>query len=333
MRAGQLSRRRFLLLALVAALTGRAGPPWAQTPGASPRRVGVLAPSTSAKEEITLEPFFDAMRRLGWIEGKNIVYDRAYAADGQDALPRLASELVARKPDLIYAPPATAAVAARQATRTIPIVFGSVVDPVASGLVASLANPGGNVTGVSSIADSLAPKRIELLREIMPRAKRIGLLGDSNDPVTKIDQIALAPVARSFGLTLVVAYAANPAEFQAAVASLIAQKVDVIMTTTSLVFNLRKRLIELADPRHLPVIGHRAQMADDGALLSYGASLADQLRRSANLVDKILKGAKPSEVPVEQPTKFELVINMKTATALGIRIPQSILLRADRVVE
>jgi putative ABC transport system substrate-binding protein len=327
-----LNRRRFLGVAVGAILSRPTSSASAQTPG-TPRRVGVLAPSTAAKEEITLEPFFTAMRRLGWIEGRNIVYDRAYAADGQDALPRLAAELVARNPDLIYAPPATAAVAARAATQTIPIVFGSVVDPVASGLVASLAHPGGNVTGVSSIADSLAPKRIELLREVMPRAKRIGLLGDSNDPVTKIDQIALAPIARSFGLSLVVAYAANPAEFDAAVASLIEAKVDVVMTTTSLVFNLRDRLIELTGAQRVPVIGHRAQMADDGALLSYGASLADQLRRSAALADKVLRGAKPRDIPVEQPTKFELVVNLLAARSLRITVPRQLLLRADRVIE
>ena len=328
-----MNRRRILRLAIGVGMSARAFPLWAQSATLGMRRVGVLAPSTHAKDEITLKPFFDEMRRLGWIEGQTIAYDRAYADDQQQDLPRLAVALVARKPELIYAPPLVAAVAARQATRTIPIVFATGTDPVGAGLVSSLARPGGNATGTVGVVDSLGPKRVELLREILPGAKRLGLLGDPASPIFTLDRNALAPVSIALGMTIILGEASNPIEFDAAVAKLIGQGVDVILATTSISTNLRGRLIELANRRRLPVVGGIAEMAEAGALFAYGASLADQLRRSAQLVDKILKGATPADLPVEQPTKFELVINLKSAKALGIAIPQSLLLRADEVIQ
>ena len=332
-RADQMSQRRLFVTTLGVALVCHAALLRAQTPAASLRRVGVLAPSTQAKEEITLKPFFDQMRELGWIEGQNIAYDRVYADDQQARLPRLAAELVARKPELIYAPPQPAALAAKQATRTIPIVFGTGTDPVRSGLVSSMAHPGGNVTGVVGVIDSLQPKRVELLHEILPGAKRFGLLGDPNDPRLNIDRNALAPVAAALGLTIIVGEASNPVEFDAAVARLIGQGVDVIIGIGSIVTNLRERLIDLANRRRLPVVGSFALIAEAGALFTYGASLPGTLRRSAQLVDKVLNGAKPADMAVEQPTLFELVVNLKAAKALGITIPRSILLRADRFIE
>ena len=278
-----MNRRRLLILALGASLAGHAALLRAQTPAASLRRVGVLAPSSRAKEEVTLKPFFDQMRQLGWIEGQNIVYDRVYADDHNELLPRLAAELVARKPELIYAPPSPAAVAAKQATQTIPIVFGAVTDPVHIGLVTSLGRPGGNVTGICVFAESLAPKRVELLREILPGVKRIGLLRDSTDPATKLDQQALAPLAASLGLTLIVAERANPVEFEAAVAELAAARVDaiVVMGVGSILGNLRVRLMELVNQKRIPVIGGGQLFADAGALCSFSGSFVDRFRRSA----------------------------------------------------
>jgi putative ABC transport system substrate-binding protein len=306
----------------------------AQASGSQVRRVGVLAPSTAAREEVTLKPFFEQMRQLGWIEGQNIVYDRAYADDQQQLLGRLAAELVARKPDLIYAPPTPAALAAKQATNTIPIVFGAVWDPVGTGLVSSLPRPGGNVTGISVFAESLAPKRMQLLREVLPSAKRIGWLGDATDQATKLEYQAYLPMAAAQGLTVVFAEAANPAAVEAAMARLMAERVEAIYSGTSpLLYNMRERLIELATKRRVPVIAYRAQFADAGALFAFGASLSDQLRRSAFFADKILRGAKPGDLPVEQATLFELVVNLRVAKALGIAIPQSFLLRAERVIE
>ena len=331
-----MKQRRLLVLALGASLSGHAALLRAQTPRGSMRRVGVLAPSTRAKEEITLKPFFDQMYALGWIEGQNIEYQRAYADDRPERLSGLAAELVARRMEVIYATVTPAVVAAKQATHTIPIVFGVVSNPVGIGLVASLARPGGNVTGMSSsLGGGIGPKRIELLREMLPGIKRIGLLADASDPTAALERQLIAPLAASLGLTFSVADAANPAEFDAAVASLIADRVEVILPvgTAPLVFNMRARLIELASQRGLVVFGANGQFPDGGALFSYGAVLADYLRRSAFLVDKVLKGAKPADLPVEQPTLFELVVNLKAAKALGITIPRSILLRADRVVE
>ncbi len=332
-RGDLVNRRCSLRLALATALAWGAPLTNAQTAPQRPRRVGVLAPSTHAKEAVTLAPFFDEMRSLGWIEGQTIEYDRAYADDRQDALPRLATELVARKPELIYAPPPVAATAAKRATQTIPIVFGTGADPVGSGLVASLARPGGNVTGISAVADSLAPKRVELLREIMPRVRRLGVLADPGDPSSRTEYVALSALAPALGLIIVRADASNAAVLDAAIAQLLEQRPEAILTDSAFAFNVRERLIEAATRARLPVIGHRAQMADVGALFAYGALLADQLRRSAHLVDKVLKGAKPADLPVEQPVRFELVVNLRTAKALELKIPQSLLLRADRVIE
>jgi putative tryptophan/tyrosine transport system substrate-binding protein len=297
------------------------------------RRVGVLAPSTRAREEVTLGPFFDEMQKLGWLEGQNIFYERVYADDQQQVLPRLAAELVARKPDLIYAPPPAAAVAARRATQTIPIVFATGGDPVAAGLVASLSNPGGNVTGVITVIDSQAPKRLELLREILPSVKRLGLIGDPADPRMNSDRAALAKVAPALGVSVLVVEAAGLAAFEAGLASLSTQHVDAIMAVSSQALNLRERLVALTIKQRVPVVSGNIAIAEAGALFIYGASVAGQIRRSAHLVDKVLKGAKPADIPVEQPTTFKLVVNQKTAKALGITIPQSILLRADEVIE
>ena len=328
-----MNRRHALRLALGISVAARAPPLWAQNAAAGLRRVGVLMPSTRTKEEVTLKPFFDEMPRLGWIEGQTIAYDRVYADDQMAQLPRLTAKLVARRPELIYAPPQSAAVAARQATQTIPIVFATGFDPVGAGLVVSLARPGGNATGVLSVIESLAPKRIELLREMVPGIKRIGLLGDPNDPRLANEHKALTPVAIALGLTLIVGEATNPAEFDAAVARLIGQGVDVLYGVGSLATNLRGRLIELANRQRLPVVGSNMSWVEAGALFNYSASQDDNIRRSAQLVDKVLRGARPADIAVEQPTRFELVINLKAAKVLGITIPRSVLLRADGVIE
>lgn len=297
------------------------------------RRIGVLAPSTRANEEITLKPFFDEMRQLGWIEDRTIAYDRAYADDRHEDLPRLAAELVTRAPELIYAPPQVAAMAAHQATHTIPIVFATGRDPVAVGLVASLARPGGNVTGMLSGFESVAPKRLEILLEIVPTVRRIGLLSDPTDPLSRFDREALARASADRGMVFVVAEASNPDQYDAAVRRLIGERVDVIYATSSISVNLAARVIEPATRKRVPVFGGRLSMVREGALLSYGGSLAAALRRSAQLVDKLLKGAKPADVAIEQPVKLELVVNQRAARLLGITVPQGVLLRADEVIQ
>ena len=328
-----MNKRRILTLALGAGLVCHPGLPRAQTATGNVRRVGVFAPSTRAREEVTLKPFFDQMRQLGWIEGQNIAYARVYADDRQDLLPSLAAELVARKPEVIFAPPSSAAIAAKQATHSIPIIFATATDPVRLGLVMGLAHPGGNVTGISSTFEGLISKRVELLREIMPTAKRLGFLADRAGYSATQMAADLAPMVSARGLMLFFAEPTNPVEFDAAMANLVGNNVHAIYGTSDLASNLRVRMIELANRARVPVIVSRGSFVDDGALFSYNGSLLGNLRRSAQLVDKILKGAEPADIPVEQPTVFEFVLNMKTAKAFGIKVPQSLLLRADRVIE
>jgi putative ABC transport system substrate-binding protein len=327
-----MKRRR--LVSALAALPLLSSPHASRAQSPRARRVGVLAPSTRKQEQLNLAPFFAEMRKLGWDEGGNIEYDWSLGDDHDDRMPRRAVELVARQPELIYAPPSIAAIAAKNATRTIPIIFAVATDPVAIGLVSDLAHPEGNVTGVASIAASIAPKRLELLHEAMPKAKRIGVLADSNDAGSLADHAALVPAAAKLGLTLVVANASTPKEFDAALKRLVAERVDAILPTSAvLTGNLRTEMVNAAIAAGIPVIGHRAYTAVAGGLLSYGASLDEQIARSAHLVDKVLRGVKPRDIPVEQPTKFELVVNQKTANSLGIALPPALLLRADKVIE
>jgi putative ABC transport system substrate-binding protein len=262
-----------------------------------------------------------------------VTYDRAFANDQQQDLARLAVELVSRGPEVIYAPPTPAAFAAKRATNSIPIVFGAVWDPVGSGLVASLPHPSGNVTGLCVLTESLGPKRLELLREVLPKIKRLGWLGDETDPTTKYEREVMRPIAASYGITIIEAEASNPATAEIATQRLISNGAEVIYAGTSpLVYNLRSQVVEWATRRRIPVIAYRSELAEAGALFSYGASLPHQIRRSATYVDKILRGAKPGDLPIEQATEFELVVNLKAARSLGIELPHSILLRADRLV-
>ena len=321
-----MRRRRLVALALAASSLARAQ-------GSAPRRVGVLAPSTREKEEATLAPFYDEMWRLCWIEGTNVAYERRYGDDRADALARGAADLAARAPDVIYAPPQPAAVAAHAATRTIAIVFATGSDPVGAGLVASLARPGGNVTGVVTIADSLGPKRVELVREALPAARRLGYLGDRRDARANLDLAAIRPVADALGLRLLVAEASSASQLDAAVARLLAQEVEVVLAGSTLAGNAGARLVALTAPRRVPVVSSRVRAVEEGALFAYSGVLDDQLRRSAHLVDKVLKGTLPGDIPVEQPERFELVVNHRAAQALGIVLPPAFLLRADRVIE
>ncbi|MEO6408748.1 MAG: ABC transporter substrate-binding protein [Burkholderiaceae bacterium] len=324
--------RRTLLFGVAAALAGVGRPLHARS-DAVPVRIGVLAPSTRANEAITLKPFFDQMRELGWVEGRNVVYDHAYADDLRGNLDPLAGQLVARSPDIIFAPPSPAAVAARRATRRIPIVFATGTDPVGTGLVESLARPGGNVTGVLSVIDSLAPKLVEIIRAVLPAVRRLGYLSDPADPRSRTDLAALGPPLAAWNMTIVVADVVEPGALNRALGTLIERRVEAILTGTSLTFNLRRQVIERSHAAGIPVFGHRAEFAEAGALVAYGAPLPQQMRRAAELVDKILNGARPADIPVEQPSVFEMVVNLKTARALGITLAPAVLLRADRVIE
>ena len=325
--------RRVLFIAVLAA-GGCAIPVNAQPTQPALRRIVAFLPRRYGVNDDLNKPFFDEMQRLGWVEGQNIAYDRVYADDRMESLPQLAADIVARKPELILALSPPLAGAMKRATASIPMVFAVVVDPVGSGLVESLARPGGNATGITqSVAESLAPKRLDLLLEALPGIKRIGVLGNTSDPGSVTDQAALAPAASARGVSLIVANGTNPSEFDASVARLIEQRVQAIIVANGIAIGRRVQMIEMTAHARIAVIGFNHPMADAGALMSFGPSITDQIRRAALVVNKILRGAKPADIPVEAANLIELVDNQQSAKALGVKIPHSIVLRADRVIE
>ena len=307
----------------------------AQQPGRVPR-IGFLSVTSPSDRPPLLDAFRQGLRELGWVEGQNIVIDYRYAEGRVDRLPDLAAELVRLKVDLIVASAGTQGVtAAKNATETIPIVMIAVRDPVGTGLIASLARPGGNVTGVSGSAGlEIVAKQLELLKETVPKIRRVAIL---SNPANAYHQLAIREVnvaARSLGVQLQLLEARGPNEFDGAFAAMAKERVGALLVLSDAMLNShRTRLADLAARSRLPAAYGVRESVEAGGLMSYGPSFLDLYRRSAAYVDKILKGAKPADLPVEQPTKFELVINLKTAKALGLTIPPSLLQRADQVIE
>jgi putative ABC transport system substrate-binding protein len=299
-------------------------------------RVGLLrleTPPPAAGPGPLAKVFIDTMRELGWVEGRNIVYDFAYADGDAARLPETAAALVARRPDVIYTTNNQITQAAFRATRTIPIVFSTVSEPVEAGLVKSLARPGGNVTGISPFRGELGARRMQLLKEVLPNIVRVGVLVAPGGPGASQEQRQIEQAAGS-GVKIFSAAVKAAQELQGALATLVAHKPEAVLLRSDAMFLAqRKVILEFAAKHRIPVVGHFGPLADDGALLSYNSSLPDHHRRTAHLVDKVLRGANPADLPVEQPTQFELVINLKTAKALGIMVPQSVLLQATRVIE
>jgi putative ABC transport system substrate-binding protein len=279
--------------------------------------------------------FRQGLRELGWVEGQNTVIDYRYAEGRFDRLPGLAAELVRLKVDIIVAAPTPAAAAAKKATGTIPIVMIAVGDPVGLGLIASLARPGGNVTGLSfSVGPEILGKQLELLKETVPKLRRVAILSNPANPVQpgQIREVNVA--ARSLGVQLQFLEARGPNEFDGAFAAMAKERVGALLVLAdSMLIAHRTRLADLAARSRLPAAYGTREDVEAGGLMSYGPSLRDLFRRGATFVDKILKGAKPADLPVEQPTKFELVINLKTAKALGLTIPPSLLGRADEIIQ
>src|SRR2546425_4599095 len=306
----------------------------AQQAGKVPR-IGFLGVTSPSDRPSHLDAFRQRLRELGWVEGQNIVIDYRYAEGRVDRLPDLAAELVRLKVDLIVASAGTqAATAAKNATETIPIVMIYVRDPVGTGLIASLARPGGNVTGVSGSAGlELFAKQLELLKEIVPKIRRVAIL---SNPANAYHQLAIREVnvaARSLGVQLQLLEARGPNEFDGAFAAMATERVGALLVLSDAIFNShRTRLADLAAKSRLPAAYGVRESVEAGGLMSHGPSFLDLYRRSAAYVDKILKGAKPGNLPVEQPAKFELVINLKTAKALGLMIPPLILFQADEVI-
>jgi putative ABC transport system substrate-binding protein len=320
-------RRAVALAVLVLAATLAAE---AQQPAGQVPRIGVLifTPAMKAFQEA----FRQGLREHGYVEGRNIAVEWRSAEGSNDRANALAAELVRLKVSVIVAELTPAVQAAKNATQTIPIVMAPAGDPVATGLVASLARPGGNITGFSNIAAELAGKRLELLREVVPGLARVGILIHGADPLDKLFVEETQAAAARTGIQLHIAGVARPEDLDAAFAAITKERVGAVIVPGNLPVPGRQ-VAQLALRYGLASISPRSEFADSGGLMSYGASFADIQRRAAGHVDRILKGAKPADLPVEQPTKFELVINRQTGTSLGIAFPPSILLRADQVIE
>ena len=301
-------------------------------------RIGYLALDLSAGDPRNREAFRQGLRDHGYIEGRNVVIEYRDAKGKPERFHALAAELVAMNVDVIVSTGGTAGtLAARQATTTVPIVFTAVGDPVADGLVKSLAQPGGNVTGLSVVSTELVAKWLELLKEAVPRISLVAFLlkPDSIPERTKRDILSAAEVAAAaLKVRLRVVEARGPEDFSRAFSDVTTAHADALaLLATPLFTTERRRLVELATKNRLPTVSSFRDFPDAGGLMSYGPSLADLARRAATYVDKILKGAKASDLPVEQPTKFDLIINLKTAKALNLRIPPSLLTRADEVID
>ncbi len=282
-----------------------------------------------------LDEFRHGLREHGYTDGQNIALEHRYARGKMDLFPELVAELVRSRVDVIVAPNPVAALAAKQATTTIPIIFVTATDPVAQGLVASLARPGGNITGLSfSVGPEIVGKSLQLLKESVPKVSRVAVLWNPAHVSHPLLLKEIEVPARSLGLQLQILEAGGPDAFDSAFAAMTRERTGAlfVLSDPMFLFN-RTRLAELAAKHRLPAIYGLREHVEAGGLMAYAPGLADSWRRAATYVAKILKGANPADLPVEQPTKFELVINLKTANALGLKIPQSILIRADQVIQ
>jgi putative ABC transport system substrate-binding protein len=311
-------------------------PAEAQQPVRTPR-IGYLSPSNRTSESARSEAIRQALGELGYIEGQNIATEYRYAQGKGNRYPELAAELVRLKVDIIVvAGGGRTILAAKNATRTIPIVMvGAVFDPVEAGVIDSLARPGGNVTGLTNLAVELGGKRLELLKEAVPKIARVAVLYDPALPFIVVEVKEVLPVAaRALGLTLRTWEVRDTDGFEKVFATLNKQRPDGLYVPGAgpLMSDNQKRIVGFTLKSRLPSMYYNREHVEAGGLMSYGADLADSYRRVAYYVDKILKGAKPADLPVEQPRKFELIINLKTAKQIGLTIPQSLLYRADRVI-
>jgi putative tryptophan/tyrosine transport system substrate-binding protein len=296
-------------------------------------RIGLLSGASPSTNVPRHEAFRQGLRELGYIEGQNIAIEYRYAEGKRDHYPELAAELVRLKVDIILTAGPGPTRAAKAATSTIPIVMAQDSDPVADGFVASLARPGGNITGLSTFAPELGGKRLEILREVVPKLARVGVLGDStfrgNEPVMREMELA----AKAFKVQLQYLDVPEPKDIGTAFRSASEGRADAVLTLTSAILSThRAQIIDLATKNRLPAVYHNSQFVEAGGLMSYSANLTDLFHRAAVFVDKILKGAKPADLPVEQPTKFEFIINLKAAKQIGLTIPSNVLVRADKVI-
>ena len=325
-------KRRALLIAGGAWLTAAAARSFAQT-AKLPRRVAYLHPGNEAGGSAIFEVFRDELKKLGYAEGRDVSIETYWAEGKVERVASLAAEVVARNPAVIVTSSSVGVAACKNATSSIPIVFTTAAIPVEQGFVSSLRRPGGNITGVTLHLDVEA-KRLEIIREALPAAKRIGFLVHEPDPFHKIMLDTVEPAARRLKFELIVARVTRPEDFGRAFTELAAGKVEALsVPTLTFLVNNRKQIIERARSARLQLFASHYQLVEDGGVLFYGTRQEENYRRAAALVDKILRGAKPGDLPVEQPEKFELVVNMKTAEAIGVKLSSATMLRATRVIE
>jgi putative tryptophan/tyrosine transport system substrate-binding protein len=297
-------------------------------------QIGFLATSSASALAARIEAFRQGLRELGYLEAKNIVIEWRSAEGKLDRLPTLAAELVHLKVDIIVTTGPTATRGAKEATSTIPIVMTFDNDPVGNGFVASLARPGGNITGLSTLAPEISGKQLELLKEVVPRLSRVAVLGSLATPgnAQALKEVELA--AGAFGVKVQYLDVGGPKDIETAFRAASKAHADAVLVLTNLVFNpYRTEIADLAVKNRLPAIYSTPEFVEDGGLMTYSVSLTDLYRRAATYVDKILKGAKPADLPVEQPKKFEFIINLKAAKAIGLTIPPNVLARADKVLK
>jgi len=305
-----------------------------QAPGLKTARVGLLLGGTVTSPGVQIEPFKQVLRERGWIEGQNLVLEYRYAEGYYARLPAQAQELVNRGVDVIVTEGTPTTRAAKQVTTTVPIVMASIADPVGSGLVSSLARPGGNITGSSWFYAELHAKRLELLKEAAPHIARAAVVYNSLNPVSEPAVVAVEATARRLKVGIERLPVRAPADFDAIFPVMTKPRVDAVTVLEDPMTNLHgRRLVDAALKGQVPAVFGLSSLVADGGFMSYAPNRADLWRHAAFLTDKILRGAKPGDLPVEQPTKFDLVINLKTAKALGLTIPSSLLLRADQVIE
>jgi putative ABC transport system substrate-binding protein len=297
-------------------------------------RIGVLFPGSPITFSLRTKAFLDGLSELGYVEGKTISIEWRWAEDKVERLPELAAELVRLNVDVFVANGTPAIKAAKNATQTIPIVMAVVGDPVGIGLVASLGRPGGNLTGLSILAPELSGKRLELLKEVVPKLSRVAAMLNPTNPVYRAELQETQDAARVLGVQIQSIEVSDLNTLQDGFTALSRDRVGALLVLTDAIFySMRGRIVEYAAKSRLPAMYWGREFADDGGLMSYGPNTNELFRRSALYVDKILKGTKPADLPVEQPTKFELVINLKTAKQIGLTIPPNVLARADKVIK
>jgi putative ABC transport system substrate-binding protein len=297
-------------------------------------RIGFLGNSTAALEADLVGPFREGLRGLGYVEGQNILIEYRWAEGKYERFPALTAELIALRVDVIVTAGTPASLAVQKAATPIPLVMVAVGDPVATGLVASLGRPGGNITGLTSISSEMAGKRLELLREVVPKLSHVAVLWNAASPIQVIDERETRAAAQALGMKMLSLGVRSREEIEDALTTIVREQPGALLVLADRLFlHHRTRIMDFAAQRRLPGVHAYRELVEAGGLMSYGPSYADMHRRAASYVDRILKGSKPADLPVQAPVKFELVINLKAANALGLPIPPMLLGRADEVIE